>query len=88
MSNRYKHGDRVPSDVLCNRLNELADAVTEGQQAVAREFTMRIPAEFDRDADLVMAEAASRLRSMSGQVAAGCDLESRNNNDRGKQNAS
>lgn len=69
MSDKYKHGDTVPSDELCKRLHELSDAVTKGPQAVAREFGMRIPAELDRDADLVLSQAAIRLATLEAQLA-------------------
>jgi len=46
---------------LSPRLRELSDAVTQGCEAVAREFTMRVPAEPDRDADLVLSRAADAL---------------------------
>ena len=59
MSNKYKYGDRVPNNVLADRLDELADAVTK---ANLRPFVMRIPAEMDYCPDLVMSEAANRLR--------------------------
>ena len=59
MSNKYKHGDRVPNDVLADRLDELATAVTKGD---ARPFVMRVPAELDYCPDLVMRQAAKRLR--------------------------
>ena len=66
MSTRYKHGDRVPNSVLADRLDELADAVVarmKGDTApMDREFTCRIPAEMDRDPDLVLSAAAKRLR--------------------------
>ncbi len=62
MSNKYKHGDIVPNNVLADRLDALADAVTKGKDSIDREFTMRIPAELDHDADLVMSQAAQRLR--------------------------
>ena len=62
MSGNYKDEDRVPTDVLCKRLDELVQAVTHG--SVNREFTMRVPAEKDRDADLVMSEASIRLRKL------------------------
>lgn len=68
MSNRYKHGDRIPSETLCARLDELADAVTKGPAAVSREFTMRVPAELDRDADLVLSRAAQRIRELEGKL--------------------
>tara|TARA_R110001599_G_scaffold33832_3_gene108806 strand:- start:3600 stop:3959 length:360 start_codon:yes stop_codon:yes gene_type:complete len=70
MSDQYKHGDKVPSEVLCKRLNELSDAVTEGRGAVLREFDMRVPAELDRDADIVLSEAASRIADLEAQLAA------------------
>ncbi len=62
MSNKYKHGDRVPNSVLANRLDQLSDAVTKGKDSINREFTMRVPAELDHDADLVLSQAAERLR--------------------------
>lgn len=68
MSNNYKHGDRVPSEVLCARLDELADAVTQGAAGVNREFTMRVPAELDRDADLVLSGAARRIRELEDKL--------------------
>ncbi|MCP4259298.1 MAG: hypothetical protein GY774_17575 [Planctomycetes bacterium] len=64
MSTKYKHGDRVPTPILIKRLRELADAATiQGRNSGAfeREFTIRIPAELDRDADLVLSEVARRL---------------------------
>lgn len=61
MSNKYKYGDRVPSQVLCNRLDELADAVTKGGDSVRRTFTMRVPAELDYDADLVLSQSSRRI---------------------------
>ena len=65
MSNKYKHGDVIPNDVIARRLDELSDAVTAGKDAIDREFTMRIPAELDRDADLVLSEAAERVRKIN-----------------------
>lgn len=64
MSNYYKESNHIPTEVLCARLEELSKAVTKGRESIMREFTMRIPAERDRDADLVLAEAARRLRSL------------------------
>ena len=48
---------------LADRLDELADFVTQGTGAVRRNFTMRVPAEPYHDADLVMSTAASLLRN-------------------------
>jgi hypothetical protein len=63
MSRQYKNSKDVPTSTLIKRLNELSDAICEGRESQAREFTMRIPAECDRDADLVLAEAARRLEA-------------------------
>ena len=64
MSTKYKRTKEVPTEILVARLKELADAITKGREAVDREFTMRVPAECDRDADLVLAEAARRLEKL------------------------
>jgi len=58
MSTKYADPKLVPTSVLIERLKELADALTKGNRD---ELTMRIPAEVDRDADIVLAEAAKRL---------------------------
>ncbi|WP_428383698.1 hypothetical protein [Nevskia ramosa] len=51
----------VPLARLVARLRELATAVTQGPAAIARECSMRVPAEPDRDADLVLSAAAGEL---------------------------
>lgn len=51
------------------RLRELALAVTHGREAVAREFTMRVPAEPQRDADLVLMSAADELDRLRTELA-------------------
>ena len=61
MSTRYKSEDRVPTEVLAKRLIELSTAVVKGDEEMLREFNMRIPAELDRDADLVLSQSARRL---------------------------
>ncbi len=66
MSTKYKKADEVPTETICARLDELANAVTKGRIATEGEFSMRVPAELDRDADLVLSEAAKRLRSLNG----------------------
>ena len=58
MSTIYKNSQDVPTSVLIERLKELAEAVAKGNRD---ELIMRIPAEVDRDADIVIAEAARRL---------------------------
>ena len=64
MSTIYKNSQDVPTSVLIERLKELAEAVAKGNRD---ELTMRIPAEVDRDADIVLAEAAKRLEWMMGR---------------------
>ena len=66
MSNKYKHGDRVPTKVLAYRLDELAKDVTKADLS---QFVMRIPAELDRCPDLVMSQSAERLRALELAVA-------------------
>ena len=65
MTTKYKNSSDVPDSVLADRLEQLADAVVarmKGDESrFSNEFTCRIPAELDRDADLVLAEAAKRL---------------------------
>ncbi len=61
MSTQYKDRSEVPTAALIARLKEIAHAVTQGRDAIARECSMRVPAELDRDMDLVCAEAARRL---------------------------
>ncbi|KAE8546117.1 hypothetical protein [Marinobacter nauticus] len=67
MSTKYRSSKDVPLDVIVSRLKELSDAVTGGSKSVAREFDMRVPAECDRDADLVIDEAASRLAKLQAE---------------------
>jgi hypothetical protein len=55
---------------LVGRLRQLADAVTQGRDAVAREFTMRVPAEPERDADLVLSKAADEIDRLRAEVEA------------------
>jgi len=67
MSTQYKLTDHVPSDILCKRLEELATAVTKGEKGMS-EFDMRIPAEVDHDADLVLSEAARRIMELERKL--------------------
>lgn len=55
---------------LVGRLRQLADAVTQGRDAVAREFTMHVPAEPERDADLVLSKAADEIDRLRAEVDA------------------
>lgn len=64
MSTKYQSTKEVPTETLIARLNELSDAIVGGRESQEREFTMRIPAECDRDADLVLAEVARRMEAL------------------------
>ena len=70
MSNKYKRGDRVPTDVIADGLDELVSVIKDSSRPgrFQNEFDMRFPPELDRDADLVMSEAASRLRSLEKAI--------------------
>lgn len=57
------------SETLIRRLRELSHAITEGKEARDREFTMRIPAEPERDADLVLSTAADRIAKLEAKIA-------------------
>ena len=65
MSTKYKNSKDVPTETLTARLKELADAICGGKKSFDNEFTMRVPAECDRDADLVLAESARRMADMT-----------------------
>lgn len=65
MSRNYRRAEDVPNEVLIARLEALSDAITNGDAGISREFDMRIPAEVDHDADIVLAEAARRLRKLT-----------------------
>ena len=67
MSSKYKDSKDVPSEVLVKRLKELSDAATKGREGQS-EFNMRIPAQVDRDADIVLLEAALRLERLENEV--------------------
>lgn len=72
MSTNYKDPSDVPTGVLAARLDVLANAVANRQdRKFEREFDMRIPAEVDRDADIVLSEAAKRLREMDAPKTQG-----------------
>jgi hypothetical protein len=60
MSTNYKKPEDVPSEVLCARVDELVSFVIMGK-GMPSTFSMRTPAEVDRDADIVLSEVAKRL---------------------------
>lgn len=55
------------SEKKITRLRELADAVTNGRESW-HEFTMRIPADPERDADLVLTWAADEIEQLQGKL--------------------
>lgn len=71
MSRYYKKSSDIPNDVLADRLKELSDAVVarmhRDESKFLNEFTFRIPCELDRDADVVLAEAAKRMRGLNDE---------------------
>jgi len=54
------------SEQLVKRLRELSNAVT---RADWNEFSMRIPAEKDRDADFVLLQAANKIAALEADAA-------------------
>lgn len=68
MSTKYKEANDIPLGVIVKRLHQLSTAVTVGPERVEKEFTMSIPAELDRDADLVLSIAADRLERIQQRV--------------------
>ena len=70
MSTKYRNSADVPTAAIVARLNELSDAIAGGSETMSREFDMRVPPEHDRDADLVLAEAARRLEQVQARAEA------------------
>lgn len=70
MSTKYKRSEDVPTDALAERLKELADICVSQQAKMCADFSMRVPAELDRDADLVLAESARRLTVLTAALTA------------------
>ena len=81
MSTKYKHSHEVPTAVLAQRLVELSDAVGKRGEERDRELTRRVPAELDRDADLVLYEAAQRLLKVEALCGAAAVALERTAND-------
>lgn len=77
MSTQYKSPSEVPTDVLLNRVDELISFITakscngslSREYTLLNEFTMRIPAECDRDADIVLTELVRRMRTLMSSPA-------------------
>ncbi len=69
MTTQYKTANEVPTATIAARLEELSDCLLKRDKAAMdREFTIRIPAELDRDPDLVLSIAASRLLNMEAML--------------------
>lgn len=64
MTTKYERPCDVPDKVLISRVKQLSTAITQGRDSFEREFTMRVPAECDRDADLVLYEIAGRYEDL------------------------
>jgi len=60
---QYKSSCEVPNSAICARLNELSEIVKQ-RPLPEHEFSMRVPAELDRDADLVLSIAAQRIAAL------------------------
>ena len=84
MSTNYKNSKDIPTEVLCKRIDEIVKAITASDygKSLLRECTMRIPAELDHDADLVLSEVARRLRKVENEpqdapdsIKCGCYVE-------------
>ena len=60
----------VSSERICERLRELVRAITKyGRGDEFRsQFSMSIPAEPDRDADMILSAAADRIESLAEQL--------------------
>lgn len=65
MSRKFESCTDVPTATLAKRLRELSNAIADGDSA---ELTMRVPAELDRDADVVLAEASRRLLLLQSKI--------------------
>ena len=86
MSTKYKVSSDIPSSVLCERLEVLAESVTKGRESILREFYMRVPAELDNDADLVISEAAQRIKNIEVDLSSrDIEIESLQNKVNGLQ---
>jgi len=64
MSTKYKSPLEVPTSTLAKRLKELVEIIIKRDNRLEYEFIMRIPAEYDYDADLVLHQASNRLEAL------------------------
>ena len=67
MTTEYNKPADVPTSTILSRVEQLSDAVTKGKEG-SHEFTMRVPAECDRDADLVLSELVRRYRELETKL--------------------
>ena len=69
MSTKYEISEYVPSNIICDRLEALSDAVTKGSKSILREFYMSIPAQVDHDADLILSAASQRIKKLEDKIS-------------------
>lgn len=67
MSTKYKEFSEVPTSVLASRLAQIGEQLTKGNFS---DLSMSIPAQLDRDADLVLTNAGVRLIELQERVDA------------------
>ena len=67
MSDKYNFADEVPTKVLSERLEDLANQITKGN---LNQFVMRVPAEVDYCPDLVLSASGIRMESLEKQLEA------------------
>ena len=68
MSTKYKEFSEVPTVTLGSRLAYLSDVFAHKKGNIDNEITMRVPAELDRDVDLVCLNSANRLLKLQTHV--------------------
>ncbi len=69
MSTKYKESADVPTEVLADRLNDLVKIICGPEKDLSRHFSMRVPAELDYCADLVISESGQRLLRLESMLA-------------------
>lgn len=57
MSTQYKEFSEVPTSILASRLAQIGEQLTKGNFS---DLSMSIPAQLDRDADLVLTNAGKQ----------------------------
>lgn len=78
MSNDYRAVEDVPIDVLARRLETLSGSIVRRE---THELTLRVPAELDRDADIVLSEVALRIHDLRAAFGVLRGMVGENDND-------